>query len=108
MLKINRNMEVALSTIKAIRENGKNTTVKSVVEKTGESQHFVDQVANKLRRAGLITSHRGPGGGYTVEKTKITALDVAKALGFDETEGVSATTRAVQAKILEALSTTEI
>lgn len=44
------------------------------------SKHFLDQVARKLRIAGVIKSTRGPGGGYELVGTP-TVKEVFKALG---------------------------
>lgn len=45
---------------------------------TGHAQYHSEQIAMKLRRAGLIRSHRGPGGGYTIPD-KVTLFEVYAA-----------------------------
>lgn len=46
------------------RNEGKGTVPKAA-EHLGISVHFLEQIARKLRIGGLVTSSRGPGGGYT-------------------------------------------
>lgn len=46
------------------------------------SQEYLEQLFGKLRRAGLVTSTRGPGGGYTLAKApaEIALSDVILAV----------------------------
>ena len=39
-------------------------TIKEISERQAVSVAYLEQILNKLRRAGLIKSVRGPGGGY--------------------------------------------
>lgn len=43
-------------------------TIKEISEKQDVSVAYLEQILNKLRKAGLIRSIRGPGGGYLLEK----------------------------------------
>jgi Rrf2 family protein len=43
-------------------------TIKEISKRQGMSVSYLEQLLNKLRRAGLIKSRKGPGGGYTLEK----------------------------------------
>jgi Rrf2 family iron-sulfur cluster assembly transcriptional regulator len=52
-----------------------------ISEKEGISLHFLEQIFRKLRNAKLVTSCRGPGGGYLLTGNKISYNDVFKALG---------------------------
>ncbi len=47
------------------------------------SLHYLDQLARKLRMAGIIESVRGPGGGYVTGKNfdKKTVKDIMSACG---------------------------
>ncbi len=40
-----------------------------IAERQGLSQNYLEQLFVKLRKAGLVKSVRGPGGGYTLGKT---------------------------------------
>lgn len=51
-----------------------------VIADTTRSFPFVEHAAQHLRRAGLITSIRGPGGGYTVSEKRISLHDVCTAM----------------------------
>ena len=56
--------------------------LKDVAEAQGISQHYLEQIAAQLRRAGFIRSVRGAKGGYKLGKPpeKLTALEVMEAL----------------------------
>lgn len=43
-------------------------SIKEISRRQGMSVSYLEQLLNKLRRAGLIRSRRGPGGGYILEK----------------------------------------
>lgn len=49
------------------------------------SRHYLEQLFGKLRRAGLVTSTRGPGGGYSLARSpKAIAMgDILRAAGED-------------------------
>lgn len=56
--------------------------LKDVAEAQGISQHYLEQIAAQLRRAGFIRSVRGARGGYKLGRPseKINALEVVEAL----------------------------
>ncbi|MCL4454485.1 MAG: Rrf2 family transcriptional regulator [Deinococcus sp.] len=56
--------------------------LKEVAEVQGISQHYLEQIASHLRRAGFIRSIRGAKGGYKLgrQPEKIFALEVVEAL----------------------------
>jgi Rrf2 family protein len=43
-------------------------TIKEIAERQDVSVAYLEQILNKLRRAGLIRSVKGPGGGYLLTK----------------------------------------
>jgi Rrf2 family protein len=43
-------------------------TIKEIARRQGMSVSYLEQLLNKLRKAGLIKSQKGPGGGYTLGK----------------------------------------
>lgn len=43
-------------------------TIKEIARRQGMSVSYLEQLLNKLRKAGLINSLKGPGGGYTLGK----------------------------------------
>jgi Rrf2 family transcriptional regulator, cysteine metabolism repressor len=56
--------------------------VKELAERRGIPDQFLEQLFSTLRRAGLLTSHRGSKGGYTLARPpgEITILEVVQAL----------------------------
>lgn len=58
------------------------TPVSELVIKTGRCCSAVEQIMSPLRRAGLVDSHRGPGGGYRMTRSlvQITVSDLITAL----------------------------
>jgi len=47
---------------------GQPVTIKEISEKQDVSVAYLEQILNKLRKAGLIKSVKGPGGGYLLNK----------------------------------------
>jgi Rrf2 family cysteine metabolism transcriptional repressor len=58
------------------------TSLKSIAEKHGLSEHYLEQLVAPLRNAGLVKSVRGAYGGYILSKEPgaITAGDVIRVL----------------------------
>lgn len=61
---------------------GNPVTIKEVSERQDVSVAYLEQILNKLRRAGLIRSVKGPGGGYllTRKPKEITIASILKEL----------------------------
>jgi len=57
-------------------------SLKSIAEKHGLSEHYLEQLIAPLRNAGLVKSVRGAYGGYILSRTpeSITAGDVIRVL----------------------------
>lgn len=64
-------------------------SVTEVAERQGISGAYLEQLFSKLKRAGLLASVRGPGGGYELARPlgEVTVADIIAAVG----EGVDAT-----------------
>lgn len=58
------------------------TSLKSIAEKNGLSEHYLEQAHRPLRNAGLVKSIRGAYGGYILsrETNTITAGDIIRVL----------------------------
>ena len=56
--------------------------IKELAERRGIPEQFLEQLFSTLRRAGLLTSHRGMRGGYTLSRPadEITVLEVVQTL----------------------------
>lgn len=57
----------------------------SISERQSISLSYLEQLFGKLRRSGLVKSHRGPGGGYSLDKAAelISVLDIVAAVDDD-------------------------
>jgi len=57
-------------------------SLKSIAERQGISENYLEQLMANLRKAGLVRSIRGAYGGYLLsrEPSKITVGDVLRAL----------------------------
>ncbi len=64
-------------------------SVVDIAERQGISSSYLEQLFGKLKRAGLLQSVRGPGGGYQLSRdaAAISVSDIIAAVG----EGVDAT-----------------
>lgn len=79
----------------AMHEGAGPLSLKAIAEKQGLSEHYLEQLAAPLRKAGLINSVRGAQGGYVLSRpaSAITVGDVIRVLegpvGFTDcaTEG---------------------
>lgn len=68
-------------------------SLKEIAERQGLSEHYLEQLAAPLRRAGLVTSVRGAQGGYALGRPpqEITVGEILQALeGPLELEGEDA------------------
>ncbi|GAA5503216.1 HTH-type transcriptional regulator CymR [Deinococcus xinjiangensis] len=68
--------------IEIARQDGEAVPLKDVSERQGLSQHYLEQIASNLRRAGFIKSVRGAHGGYRLARPaeQINAYDVVTAM----------------------------
>jgi Rrf2 family transcriptional regulator, cysteine metabolism repressor len=64
------------------RSDGGPVPIGQVAERRGIPVQFLEQLFSTLRRAGILTSHRGAKGGYTLARpaTEINVLEVVQAL----------------------------
>ena len=60
-------------------------SIKKIAAEEEISPEFLEQIFFRLKKAGIINSHRGPGGGFVLSKnsSEITIMDILTAL--DET-----------------------
>jgi len=66
----------------ASRDGGGSVKLKSIAERQGISEHYLEQLAAVLKKAGLINSERGSKGGYRLNAPpeKIIVGDILRAL----------------------------
>jgi Rrf2 family iron-sulfur cluster assembly transcriptional regulator len=60
-------------------------TLASIAQCQGISLSYLEQLFSRLRRAGLVDSVRGPGGGYRLARSpsEVTLADVVRAVDED-------------------------
>jgi DNA-binding IscR family transcriptional regulator len=92
MLKVNKNVEVALNTIEVLRLAATPRRVSELAKdsRIKTTECFLEQIVRKLRIAGITRSVRGPGGGVALVRGKqVSVLQVVEALGHDVEPGNS-------------------
>jgi Rrf2 family transcriptional regulator, cysteine metabolism repressor len=64
------------------RSGDRPVPIAAIAERRGMPVQFLEQLFSTLRRAGLLVSHRGVKGGYTLARSadEITVLEVVQAL----------------------------
>ncbi|NOZ24375.1 MAG: Rrf2 family transcriptional regulator [Planctomycetes bacterium] len=67
----------------AMDDTGSPVSIKTIAAREGIPVPFLQQLFFHLKKAGLVRSVRGPGGGFmlTTAPEKIRALDILEALG---------------------------
>lgn len=68
-------------------------TIKAISEKQDVSVAYLEQILNKLRKAGIIRSVKGPGGGYVLDKNP---EEISIASILNELEGPVALTSCLE------------
>nr|WP_294556587.1 Rrf2 family transcriptional regulator [uncultured Rhodopila sp.] len=71
-----------LATRSAVQSVAAAVSLADIAERQQLSQSYLEQLFGKLRRAGLVGSARGPGGGYRLARpaAEITIADIAAAV----------------------------
>jgi len=66
----------------AYNGRGAPVQIRVIGERQAIPGRYLEQIFQRLRRAGLVTSKRGPGGGYTLSRPpeRITLRDVVEAV----------------------------
>lgn len=66
----------------ALRERSGPVALAQIATRQGVSLSYLEQLFSRLRRAGLVESTRGPGGGYTLGRrpAEISAADIVAAV----------------------------
>lgn len=66
----------------ALRPEGERVTLNEISQRQGISLSYLEQIFARLRRAGLVSSLRGPGGGYTLARpaAEISVADIIHAV----------------------------
>lgn len=96
----------------AFHNEGRATQIKDIARRQGIPPRFLEQIFQDLKRASLVTSKRGPKGGYALARPagEISLGDVVRALegplvlgSGKERSGGDATSREVTERMFEEL-----
>lgn len=84
-MKFTRAEELALLFISELASSSGMVSIRFVAERHGVSPLFLKKITTRLKKAHLIESHEGVGGGYqlSIEPQKITVFDVLMAVSDD-------------------------
>ncbi|MBA2114172.1 RrF2 family transcriptional regulator [Bremerella alba] len=79
---ISKTAEYALRAVACLAAEGEPASADLLAEKTKVPRRYLHRVLQDLAAAGLLTSRRGPGGGYEIIRNvdEITILDVVNAV----------------------------
>ncbi len=88
MIQLSKRLFYATEAVLYIAYNAASEPVssKEIAGKQGMPSRYLEQMMQKLVRAGVLRGVRGPHGGYLLarEKRRITLADICKALGEEE------------------------
>jgi Rrf2 family protein len=83
-MRLSHQVQYAICGIFDLAYNGQGAPVQIRVISARQAipSRYLEQIFQRLRRAGLVASKRGPGGGYTLAQTpaRITLRDVVEAV----------------------------
>lgn len=83
-MKINKKVEIAINAVAFLRGRAEPTRTSDLASQIGTTVNFLEQIMRGLRMANIVQVKRGPGGGYYHPNCNgISALEIAKAVGFD-------------------------
>jgi DNA-binding IscR family transcriptional regulator len=109
MLKVNKNVEIALKTLEVLKNETVPVKSQVIAEKIGSTTNYVEQVVRKLRVAGMTKSIRGPGGGYVANRGQsVTALAVAQLFGYNTNTTLIGVTGDLSQQLNRAFESTKI
>jgi Rrf2 family iron-sulfur cluster assembly transcriptional regulator len=80
-MKVTKKVEIGISAVSTLKSKVGRANAVELAVAAGTTRHFIEQVLNNLRKAKIVSSVKGPGGGYRLEKLRVTAEDIALAVG---------------------------
>lgn len=106
-MRITTRGQLAVSAITdlAVRQQLRPIALSTISNRLGTSLSYLEQLFSALRRAGLVDSTRGPGGGYTLARhpREISVADIILAVETMSDDGV-ASTNAGQAERVKSMT----
>jgi len=82
MPRLNEDLRVGLRIVQILKKSKEPLNSTQLAKKIGTTKFLVIKIAQDLIRKKIITSIRGIDGGFFLKKDKISALDIAEALGY--------------------------
>lgn len=111
-MKINKKLELGIKAVSALKTKSGPTRTADLATEIGTTVNFLEQIMRNLRRAGIVTVKRGPGGGHVIaaDQTNVNAYQVATAVGrdFGKLDSDQAPTSRLSKSILDAFLNTTI
>ncbi len=79
---ISAKVDYAVRALCSLADSDKALTAEALAQSQGLPSKFLESILNDMRRAGLLTSQRGPDGGYRLARPadQITVADVIRPL----------------------------
>lgn len=104
-MKLTKKLTTAIKAVSVLR--GSTTTMSNVqlAEATGSTTTVVAQIMGNLRKNGIVTVKRGPGGGYTLsESGPVSVMRISQAVGrnFNVSSEENSPTGSLQKQIVQA------
>lgn len=81
-----RSLHAAIQSALVLNEmyRGEPVSIKTLSSNAGLSPSYLEQIFSRFRKAGIVSSVRGPGGGYHLEKKDLTVSDVIRAVSVGD------------------------
>src|SRR3989344_1242080 len=89
MFRLSQKSDYGLILLSNLARAKKQTAISQIASKNQISPKFLSQIAQELKKAGILASKEGVSGGYSLAKSasKIKILDVLKVLDGELVEG---------------------
>ena len=89
MFRLSQKSDYGLILLSTLARAKKQTAISQIASKNQISPKFLSQIAQELKKAGILVSKEGVSGGYSLAKSasKIKILDVLKVLDGELVEG---------------------
>ena len=89
MFRLSQKSDYGLILLSNLARAKKQTAISQIANKNQISPKFLSQIAQELKRAGILASKEGVSGGYSLAKSaeQIKLLDVLKVLDGELVEG---------------------
>lgn len=89
MFRLSTKADYGLILLSNLSRSKKLTSISTIAQKNKISPKFLSQIAQELKKAGILTSKEGIAGGYSLAKSakQIKLLDVLKVLDGELVEG---------------------